>query len=342
VRVEVTASLRNDCVVRIVDHGMGMTEQRLAEENRRLLTRERLDIAPTTMLGLIVVGRLARRHGMTVRLLATPVSGVTAEVVLPVRLLMSPARPFGSGSIASSAVATLDPPAPREVAGGRHALHDAAATAPAAPLPPGTDPRFGWFSGAECGDSAAINDARPADAVPSRGGLNRRQPGQSLAGLESPDIAERGSDTVRAAPPAARRPRDPQAERDALDAFAAGTARGVASADRWTGPVQAPLGRPPVVPQNAAPGVALPPTPMPSRGGLQRRQPGANLDASLRAEMRRGAAAPSARAQAADKSRSAGPMRDAEAERAQLMGYLDALNRAAHIAQPPYDPRSMP
>src|SRR5256886_12757495 len=59
------------CLVTVVDHGIGMSEERLAEENRRLVERERLDIAPTSMLGLFVVGRLARRHGLVVDLIAT-------------------------------------------------------------------------------------------------------------------------------------------------------------------------------------------------------------------------------------------------------------------------------
>ncbi|MFD0584832.1 sensor histidine kinase [Dactylosporangium darangshiense] len=77
--VDVSATLHSDCVLHIVDHGIGMPPGRLAEENQRLISPERLDIAPTTMLGLLVVGRLARRHAMTVRL-------------LPPRPLVSPRR----------------------------------------------------------------------------------------------------------------------------------------------------------------------------------------------------------------------------------------------------------
>ena len=65
VPVEVSATLHTGCLIQIVDRGIGMSAERLAEENRRLVSRERLDVAPTTMLGLFVVGRLARRHGMT-------------------------------------------------------------------------------------------------------------------------------------------------------------------------------------------------------------------------------------------------------------------------------------
>ncbi|WP_230414803.1 sensor histidine kinase [Micromonospora tarapacensis] len=64
----------------VVDHGIGMTEARLADENARLTRRERLDLAPTEVLGLFVVGRLARRHGWAVGLSATPGGGVTADL----------------------------------------------------------------------------------------------------------------------------------------------------------------------------------------------------------------------------------------------------------------------
>ncbi|MEV0152714.1 nitrate- and nitrite sensing domain-containing protein [Micromonospora sp. NPDC050686] len=72
----------------VVDRGLGMTEDRLAEENARLTRRERLDLAPTEVLGLFVVGRLARRHGLTVRLVHTAGGGVTARLDIPLALLV--------------------------------------------------------------------------------------------------------------------------------------------------------------------------------------------------------------------------------------------------------------
>ena len=67
-------------VVEIVDHGVGMTAARLAEENARLVRRERLDLAPSKVLGLFVVGRLARRSGIGVRLNASVGGGVTVRL----------------------------------------------------------------------------------------------------------------------------------------------------------------------------------------------------------------------------------------------------------------------
>jgi anti-sigma regulatory factor (Ser/Thr protein kinase) len=73
--------------ITIVDHGIGLSEERLAEENARIQRRERLDLAPTRVLGLFVVGRLARRHGLGIRLSATDGGGVTATVEVPQQLV---------------------------------------------------------------------------------------------------------------------------------------------------------------------------------------------------------------------------------------------------------------
>jgi signal transduction histidine kinase len=76
-RVTVTADHER---LTIVDHGIGLAPERISEENARLAQRERLDLAPTEVLGLFVVGRLARRHEITVELSSTPGGGLTAVV----------------------------------------------------------------------------------------------------------------------------------------------------------------------------------------------------------------------------------------------------------------------
>jgi hypothetical protein len=82
-RVTVTAAaFRNGARLAVIDHGLGLPPDRLAEENARLTRRERLDLAPTEVLGLFVVGRLARRHGVEVTLADTPDGGLTAWVDL--------------------------------------------------------------------------------------------------------------------------------------------------------------------------------------------------------------------------------------------------------------------
>jgi signal transduction histidine kinase len=90
-RVTVTAAeLRGGARLAIIDHGLGLAPERLAEENARLTRRERLDLAPSEVLGLFVVGRLARRHGIEVTLTDTPDGGVTAWVDLSPDHLVAP------------------------------------------------------------------------------------------------------------------------------------------------------------------------------------------------------------------------------------------------------------
>jgi signal transduction histidine kinase len=91
--------------VSVVDRGLGMSPERLAAENLRLARRERLDLAPTEVLGLFVVGRLARRHGLRVTLAPTPGGGVTAVVGIDRRLLVqtepTPMRAIATASLPS-------------------------------------------------------------------------------------------------------------------------------------------------------------------------------------------------------------------------------------------------
>ncbi|WP_373302377.1 sensor histidine kinase [Streptomyces flaveus] len=82
-------------LVEVIDHGLGLSAERLVEENARLIRRERLDLVPTKVLGLFVVGSLARRWGIRVTLSRTPGGGVTSTVWIPSALLltMSPVDP---------------------------------------------------------------------------------------------------------------------------------------------------------------------------------------------------------------------------------------------------------
>ncbi|MEU6341924.1 ATP-binding protein [Streptomyces sp. NPDC046977] len=100
--VELSAAhVSGGCLIAIRDNGVGMSEQRLVEENARIRSRERLDLAPTDTLGLFVVGRLARQTDADVSLSAGEDGGVTAWITVPRRHLVPP--PGGSGSNARAA-----------------------------------------------------------------------------------------------------------------------------------------------------------------------------------------------------------------------------------------------
>jgi signal transduction histidine kinase len=281
--VRVSATLGGEeCAIFIVDHGIGMGPARLEEENRRLVERERLDLAPTTMLGLFVVGRLARRHGLTVRLEQSEGRGITATIRIPIGLLNTtalvaprsietvtrvapspavepdeePTEPFDwfglaeppraavpAGAVAGATVAHVEPvsdPAfdPGFNTGFGPVLHP---TPDATPEPaPGSlprrqpgraEPRVDGVPAPAPAPVAAprpfvdpeptMEDVRP----PTRAGLTRRVPGMHMV--------EAFRDMPSQPPPTIRSSRDPEAEREAINDFLAGMARG-SDADHGT------------------------------------------------------------------------------------------------------------
>ncbi|GGK75076.1 histidine kinase [Planomonospora parontospora subsp. parontospora] len=84
-------------MISVTDQGIGMTADELAEVNRRLADPQPADASVARRMGLFVVGRLALKHGIRVRLRPQE-SGLTAMVLLPEDLLAplpgaSPAAP---------------------------------------------------------------------------------------------------------------------------------------------------------------------------------------------------------------------------------------------------------
>ncbi|NEB81771.1 sensor protein, partial [Streptomyces sp. SID14478] len=77
-------------LIAIVDHGLGMDTQALAEANVRLSGTASFMAEPTKFLGHFVVGALARKCGIEVRLGEAPVAGVVARVLVPAALLTEP------------------------------------------------------------------------------------------------------------------------------------------------------------------------------------------------------------------------------------------------------------
>ncbi|WP_019930799.1 nitrate- and nitrite sensing domain-containing protein [Nocardia sp. BMG111209] len=76
-------------LVAVVDHGIGMTTEQLAQSNAKLRGEQDFIVAPTRYLGHYVVGRLAQRLGIDVELTTSPVSGVVARLTLPPAVLVS-------------------------------------------------------------------------------------------------------------------------------------------------------------------------------------------------------------------------------------------------------------
>jgi hypothetical protein len=77
-------------LIAIVDQGVGMDPEELAAANGRLRGEQHFLAAPTRFLGHYVIGRLAREMSVDVQLAPSPVTGVTARVLLSASLLARP------------------------------------------------------------------------------------------------------------------------------------------------------------------------------------------------------------------------------------------------------------
>ncbi|WP_338784732.1 ATP-binding protein [Streptomyces sp. DG1A-41] len=223
-------------LIEVIDHGLGMSAERLAEENARLVRRERLDLVPTRVLGLFAVGSLARRWGVRVSLSRTPGGGVTATVWIPASLLLTmspedpedPEEPVDTGPIAAVAAFPVRTgqeaavPAPSRVPVSATVVTERSA-APSShdalprrlPARTGAEPATaertaedaGGERTADSGEQRAAQDSRP---------LRRRVRGATLAMTSS--RADRGAPTVR-------QPADAEAVRSELDEFEAAVRR---------------------------------------------------------------------------------------------------------------------
>jgi signal transduction histidine kinase len=69
--------------IEIEDRGIGMNAEELADANSRLAHPPEFDSADGDRLGLFIVGRLAERHGLEVRITASPYGGARASVLIP-------------------------------------------------------------------------------------------------------------------------------------------------------------------------------------------------------------------------------------------------------------------
>jgi signal transduction histidine kinase len=135
-------------VLRVEDRGIGMSPDQYAELNERLATPPMVDVAVSRMMGLVVVARLAARHGVRVELMPSPDRGTVADVVLPSGVLV-----------------------PRSLAGRTHAPSGFPAIRQ--PDAPPARPNFGPPLALESGPGGWDDGrgGRPSAAPPGFGGL---------------------------------------------------------------------------------------------------------------------------------------------------------------------------
>ncbi|WP_196279469.1 sensor histidine kinase [Catellatospora vulcania] len=130
-------------VIEVEDHGLGMTAADLEQANAQLHEPAEFLLTGTPRLGLYVVGRLAERHHIKVRLQPSPGGGTTAIVLLPSSLVSDSWTPVPGGDSGEHRVVTAtvsQPAAEREVRGDDNDNGDRRAALTASAQPSGALP----------------------------------------------------------------------------------------------------------------------------------------------------------------------------------------------------------
>ncbi|HEV8561160.1 MAG TPA: nitrate- and nitrite sensing domain-containing protein [Actinophytocola sp.] len=103
--VRMAVTRKKELAIQITDSGVGMSEDEIEAANQRLADPPDLDVAVTRRMGLYVVARLAKRHGIMVRLRDNEdiEGGLIARINVPAELV---APSSGTTSVTSPAALT--------------------------------------------------------------------------------------------------------------------------------------------------------------------------------------------------------------------------------------------
>lgn len=256
-------------LIEVADRGIGMPPAEMADINRRL--EQTAEPGPDTArhMGLFVVGRLAERHGLTVRLRPTFDTardpGVTVTVHVPVGLIV-----VGQSTTAmTQAAPQVSAGQPQRPAAANSMQMRAIQRTPTGNMMVTMDPGVSGPIPAGGAPSTSSSGPIPADA-----GLPQRQPGSTMSAGQRAEAQQPASPTLRPAP--GQTGNTPQ--------------RGKLAAANLPKRNLGPGGPPPRRPADSAAG-GLPPrdagsgelpqrgangVPQPNAGGLPQRQPGGN------------------------------------------------------------------
>ncbi|MFR9750862.1 ATP-binding protein [Nocardia sp. 004] len=184
-------------LIEVADRGIGMPPAEMADINHRL--QESAEPGPDTArhMGLFVVGRLAERHGLTVRLRPTFDTardpGVTVTVHVPVGLIVASKTP--------AAQPVTPQPSPQAAAPQRPAAPSSMQTRAITPTPggnvmvtvdPGVSGPIPVDNSASSGPSERSGPPSPTAAT-GPGGLPQRQPGSTMSSGSRPDDRQQGA-----------------------------------------------------------------------------------------------------------------------------------------------------
>jgi signal transduction histidine kinase len=276
-------------LVEITDEGLGIPEQELAYANWRLDNPPVIDVAVSRRMGLFVVGRLAARHGIKVRLRRAQSGGLSALIWVP------------------ETVAETEPPAAvgsRRRFGANTGSQQVVISSPAAAVNAARTPVLGvrtmtrarsiWF------------DTGDEDQAP--GPAQEPDPPASIVMVEPPAAQPEPAATMADEAPGVRLPIFDSIESEWFRRGGTSFSAGGSSAGSWTSPADEGFRR-------AAETVGSPATGQLTNAGLPQRMPSANLvPGSI------GARPAGPRPQPA-KPPADGPSRSPEQVRARLTGF---------------------
>ena len=205
----------------IDDRGLGLGGPALSEINQRLAVEQEFDLADTDRLGLFVVSRLARRHGIRVHLRPSPYGGTTAVVLIPRELLAEAPDVMAEQQAPPPAERARTAPAPAARRGQRELVAVPALAEGGAPHRRHAGPTAA-ASAAPSAERPRGGGPRPSVAEPARepGGLPRRRAGGPVLvpPPAGPDPSGRGrhrreedAAAAASAPAAAAEPNTPPA-----------------------------------------------------------------------------------------------------------------------------------
>jgi signal transduction histidine kinase len=219
VRVSARRAVVN-VTVTVFDEGIGMPPEQVVELNTRLAHPTRLTAELAGTMGLLVVARLAARHGIAVELRSAPGGGTAALMALPMGILVPmPAEvgPAGTPDLEPGPLAPVSPGMPVVWVGP---------AMPAAPAGQDMDMAVGTAVPAAAALPLPVETPTNGSAAQADGVLPRRRPGDMLLSGRAVGPADLfGLDDPT-------RPPDPEAIRARLG----GLASGLAAAARLTQP----------------------------------------------------------------------------------------------------------